>query len=255
MSIKLFDLTGKVALVTGSNRGLGFSMAKGLAAAGAHVVVNGRSQEGLDEAIKRLKAEGLTASGAIFDVTKPKEIQAAVKKIEDTVGPIDILVNNAGINKRAPLHEMEEGMWREVLDTNLSGAHFTTRAIVNGMIQRKAVKIVNVCSLTSEVARPTVAPYAAAKGALKMLTKAMAVEWAQFNIQANGIGPGYFATDLNKPLMADEKFDSWIRNRTPAKRWGQPDELIGTCIFLASRASDFMTGQIVYVDGGVLASL
>ncbi len=142
-----------------------------------------------------------------------------------------------------------------MVDTNLSGAHFTTRAIVNGMIQRKSGKIVNICSLTSEVARPTVAPYAAAKGALKMLTKAMAVEWAQYNIQANGIGPGYFATDLNKPLMADEKFDTWIRNRTPAKRWGQPDELIGTCIFLASRASDFMTGQVVYVDGGVLASL
>ncbi len=255
MSIKLFDLTGKVALITGSNRGLGFSMAKGLAAAGARVVINGRSQDGVDEGIKKLKAEGLSAAGAIFDVTKPKDIQAAVKKVEETVGPIDILVNNAGINKRAPLHEMEEAMWREVVDTNLSGAHFTTRAVVNGMIQRKSGKIVNICSLTSEVARPTVAPYAAAKGALKMLTKAMAVEWAQYNIQANGIGPGYFATDLNKPLMADEKFDSWIRNRTPAKRWGQPDELIGTCIFLASRASDFMTGQVVYVDGGVLASL
>jgi gluconate 5-dehydrogenase len=188
-------------------------------------------------------------------VVKRERVEEQVSRIETEVGPIDILVNNAGIQSRAPTAEMEESEWRRVLDINLTGVFLATQPVARGMIRRKRGKIINICSLLSEVGRPTIAPYAAAKGGVKMLTRTMAVEWAKYNIQCNGIGPGYFATEMNTALINDPQFDSWIKSRTPAGRWGRPEELIGTAVFLASEASSFLTGQIIYVDGGVLASL
>ncbi len=251
----LFDLTRKIALITGSSRGIGFILALGLAQAGATVVINGRDEKQLEQALKSLNEFGLHAQGYIFDVTDAAQIRVQVQNIEQEVGPISIFINNAGIQRRAPIIEMEETVWREVLDTNLTGAFLTTKQVVKGMIERREGKIINICSLQSEVGRATISPYTASKGGLKMLTRAMAVEWAKYNIQVNGIGPGYFATELNVNLIKDKKFDSWIRSRAPAGRWGEPEELIGTAVFLSSQASIYITGQIIYVDGGVLASL
>jgi len=251
----LFDLKERVALVTGSSQGLGLVMARGLGRAGAAVALNGRDREKLAKAVRGLAADGLRAHGYAFDVTDAAGIDAGVSSIEREVGPIDILVNNAGIQRRGPLEELQESAWLEVLQTNLTAAFLVGRRVVRGMIQRRRGKIINVCSLMSEVTRPALGNYAAAKGGLKMLTRAMAVEWARHNIQANGIGPGYFLTPMTRQLAEDPQFDAWIRARTPAGRWGDPAELIGPAVFLASRASDFVNGQIVYVDGGVLASL
>lgn len=251
----LFALDGKVALITGSSQGLGFAIARGLGQAGAVIVLNGRDEEKLQRAVTSLKEEGLNAHGYAFDVSDSGQIQARVRQAEKEVGPIHILVNNAGIQHRAPLEAMEESAWRKVIDTNLTAAFLVAREVVQGMIARQSGKIINICSAMSEVGRKTIAPYVASKGGLKMLTKAMAVEWARFNIQANGIGPGYFATELNRALLEDVAFDAWIRSRTPAGRWGDPAELAGTAVYLASSASDFVNGQIIYVDGGLLASL
>ena len=193
--------------------------------------------------------------GSNFDVTDKIQIEQKVKEIEGTIGPIDILVNNAGINKRGPLEEMELATWQQVLDINLTGVFLTSQAVVKGMISRKSGKIINICSLMSELGRVTTGPYTASKGGVKMLTKGMCVEWAKHNIQINGIGPGYILTDLTKVLADDKKFDDWICSRTPAARWGKPSELVGTAVFLASRAGDFVNGQIIYVDGGFLASM
>ncbi|HUU91984.1 MAG TPA: SDR family NAD(P)-dependent oxidoreductase [Phycisphaerae bacterium] len=255
MSKDLFDLTGRIALVTGSSQGLGLVLARGLGEAGATVVLNGRNKKRLSDAVDTLADAGLNAHGCAFDVTEADAIDRAVGPIEDDVGPIDILVNNAGVQRRGPLESLDEAAWREVVDTNLTGPFLVSRRVARGMIERRRGKIINICSLMSELGRETTGNYAASKGGLKMLTRAMAVEWARHNIQANGIGPGYFLTEMTRKLADDPEFDAWIRGRTPAGRWGDPDELIGAAVFLASAASDFVNGQILYVDGGILAAL
>jgi len=255
MSGNLFDLTGRVALVTGSSRGLGLAMARGLGEAGAAVVLNGRDEGNLARAASGLAAQGLKVHGRAFDVTDAASVERGIAAVQRDVGPIDILVNNVGVQRRAPLEAMDESAWREVIDFNLTSAFLVTRHVVRGMIERQRGKIINICSLMSEIGRPTTANYAAAKGGLKMLTRAMAVEWARHNIQANAIGPGYFLTEMTQPLAADPKFDAWLRSRTPAGRWGRPEELVGAAVFLASGASDFVSGQIIYVDGGILAAI
>jgi gluconate 5-dehydrogenase len=251
----LFDLTGRTALITGSSQGLGLAMARGLAQAGAALVLNGRDELKLAAAAERLRAEGARVTTAAFDVTDGAAVARAVEKIEAQFAPIDILINNAGIHRRAPLAEMTEAQWREVLDTNLTSAFLVARAVAPRMIARRTGKIINICSVMSDVTRPTIGNYAAAKGGLKMLTRAMAVEWAKHGVQTNAIAPGYFATELSRPLMENAEFDRWIRGRTPAGRWGQPEELVGAAVFLASRASAFVNGQILAVDGGLLAAL
>lgn len=251
----LFELQNKVALITGSSHGLGFSIARGLGQAGATLVLNGRDEEKLENAVSNLSGERLSAFGYAFDVTKEEQIQTSIPLIEQEVGPIQILVNSAGIQKRGPLEQIEESVWREVIDINLTGVFLASKHVAQRMIVRKSGKIINICSLMSEFGRPTTGPYAAAKGGVKMLTKAMAVEWAKYNIEVNGIGPGYFLTEMTRPLAEDPKFDAWIRSRTPAGRWGDPAELVGTAIYLASSASDFVTGQIIYVDGGIFSAL
>lgn len=251
----LFDLTGRTALITGSSQGLGLALARGLGAAGAALVLNGRDAAKLESAAATLRAEGFNVATAAFDVTNAEAIAQAVARVETEVAPIDILVNNAGIHRRAPLAEMTETQWREVLDTNLTSAFLVTRQVAPRMIVRRAGKIINTCSLMSEVCRPSTGNYAAAKGGLKMLTRAMATEWACHNLQINAIGPGYFATELTQPLVDNPEFNKWICGRTPAGRWGRPEELVGTAVFLASGASNFVNGQIIYVDGGLLSAI
>jgi gluconate 5-dehydrogenase len=255
MGTLLFDLTGRIALVTGSTAGLGNAVARGLAEAGATVIINGRNAKHLDGTLEAFRSEGLRAYGYRFDVTSEAEVEGAVAAIENEVGPIDILVNNAGIQRRAPIVEMSVETWEEVLTGNLTSVFLVGRAVARHMITRKRGKIVNIASLMSEVGRRTIAPYTASKGGVKQLTKAMCVEWAEHNIQVNGIGPGYFATELNAALISDQQFNAWVCARTPAGRWGDPKELVGAAIFLASSASDFVNGQIVYVDGGLLAAI
>ena len=255
MSIQRFDLTGRVALVTGSSRGIGNAIARGLAAAGATVVVNGRDRTAVDTAVEAIRSDGLSAHGRCFDVSDRAAARTAIEVIEANVGPVDILVNNAGIQRRAPLLEVDAATWDAVIETNLTAVLVMAQAVASGMMARERGKIINICSLMSEVTRPTLSPYTAAKGGVKMLTRSMCVEWARYNIQANGIGPGYFATEITKPLVSDPEFDAWIRQRTPAGRWGDVEELVGAAIFLASPASDFVNGQVIYVDGGVLATL
>jgi len=251
----LFDLTGRTALVTGSGQGLGHAIARGLSQAGAAIVLNGRDQNKLAAAADALRAEGARVATAAFDVTDGAASAREVARIEAEFAPLDILVNNAGIQRRAPLAEMTEAQWREVLDTNLTSAFLVARAIAPRMIARGAGKIINICSVISEVARPTIGNYAAAKGGLKMLTKSMAIEWAKHGLQCNGIAPGYMVTELNRSLMANAEFNQWICGRTPAGRWGKPEELVGAAVFLSSRASDFVNGQMLAVDGGLLAAL
>ncbi len=253
MSTALFDLTGRTALVTGSSRGIGRDIAGTLAAAGARILVNGRDAAAVDEAAAALRSEGADARSYPFDVSDEAAIDAALAAIDREVGPIDILVNNAGIQRRMPMTEVPLETWAEVLQTNLTAVFLVARAVARGMIERRAGKIINICSVQSELGRPTIGPYTASKGAVKMLTKAMCAEWAQHNIQANGLGPGYIATDMTKALREDAKFDAWLRARTPSGRWGQPEELGGAAVFLASRASDFVNGQVIYVDGGLLS--
>ena len=257
MSTSLFDLTGKVALVTGATHGLGMAMAKGIGQAGATVIINGNSsQEKIEKAIEIFKSEGIQAFGYRFDVTNEEEVQKAIARIENEVGPIDILVNNAGIIKRTPLVDMEVADFEQVIKVDLVSPFIVSKAVVKGMIQRKAGKIINICSMMSELGRNTVGAYAAAKGGLKMLTQNMCVEWAPHNIQINGIGPGYFATEQTKPIRVDgHPFNEFIVNRTPAGLWGDPDELQGAAVFLSAKASDFVNGQILYVDGGILATI
>lgn len=256
MSLSLFDLTGKRALVTGATHGLGMSMAAGLANAGAQLIINDISQEKLDQAIEEYKKMGIDAKGYLFDVTDEAAVIANVAKIEAEVGPIDILINNAGIIKRIPVIDMEVADWEQVLKIDLTGPFIMAKHIGRHMIERRAGKIINMCSMMSEVGRNTVSAYAAAKGGLKMLTKNLATEWAPYNIQVNGIGPGYFATSQTAPIRVDgHPFNDFIISRTPAARWGETDDLQGAAIFLSSKASDFVNGHILYVDGGILASL
>jgi gluconate 5-dehydrogenase len=253
VSLDLFDLTGKVALVTGSSRGLGYTIAEGLGRAGATVVLNGVNTERLNQSVIELKNAGINTHGAAFDVTDGAQIQEQVARVETEIGPVDILFNNAGIQIRKPLEIFEEADWRRLFDVNLTGAFLVAKAVAQGMIARRAGKIINICSVQSELARPSIAPYAASKGGLKMLTKGMATDWGKYNIQVNGLGPGYFVTEMTQPLVDDEKFDTWLRGRTPANRWGEPEELIGAAVFLASKASSYVNGHILYVDGGMIA--
>ncbi len=257
MSINLFDLTGKVALVTGGTHGLGQAMATGLGKAGATLVINGASsQEKLDKAVEYYKSQGINAHGYLFDVTNEDLVIKNIAAIEKEVGNIDILVNNAGIIKRTPLEDMEVEDFEQVIKVDLVSPFIMSKHVVKGMIKRKAGKIINICSMMSELGRNTVGAYAAAKGGLKMLTQNMATEWAKHNIQTNGIGPGYFATSQTAPIRVDgHPFNEFIINRTPAARWGDPDDLQGAAIFLSSKASDFVNGQVLYVDGGILATI
>jgi gluconate 5-dehydrogenase len=243
----LFDLSGRTALVTGSTRGLGLALARGLAGAGARVAINGRTQESCEAAAAGLDG----AFAAPFDVTDEAAVAAGVAAI----GEIDILVNNAGIQVRGSLETFSLEDWQRVVDVNLTSAFLVSRAVVSGMIDRGRGKIVNTCSVTSEVGRETIGPYTASKGGLKQLTRAMCADWARHGIQANGIGPGYFRTEINTVLQEDPAFDAWLRARVPAGRWAEPSELEGAVVFLASAASDFVNGQIIYVDGGMLAVL
>lgn len=257
MSTQLFNLSGKVALITGGTHGLGQAMATGIGNAGATLVINGASsQEKLDKAVAHYQSLGLKAHGYLFDVTDEAQVIANVAKIEKEVGHIDILVNNAGIIKRTPLEDMEVADFEQVLKVDLVSPFIMSKHIVKGMIARKEGKIINICSMMSELGRNTVAAYAAAKGGLKMLTRNMATEWAKHNIQINGIGPGYFATSQTAPIRVDgHPFNDFIVGRTPAGRWGDPDDLQGAAIFLSSEASRFVNGQIIYVDGGILATI
>jgi len=251
----IFDLEGRTALVTGSTRGLGLAAALALGQAGADIVVNGRSDETIAAAVAELTRKGVRAAGCRFDVTDQDETERAVGSLVAQGRTIDVLVNNAGIQIRKPFLEFSTADWRTILDTHLMGAVAASRAVLPQMVQRQAGKIINICSLQSELGRPTIAPYTAAKGALRMLTRALASEFARHNIQVNGIGPGYFATEMNRNLYEDPEFDAFVRKRTPANRWGRPEELGGSVVFLASAASDFVNGQILYVDGGLLASV
>jgi gluconate 5-dehydrogenase len=257
MGISLFDLTGKIALVTGSTHGLGMAMAKGLGRAGATIIVNGNSsQSKIDEAVFEFKKEGIQAFGYKFNVAEENDVVAAISKIESEVGAIDILINNAGIIKRIPLIEMEVSEFKEVVDIDLVSPFIVSKHVAKGMIARQHGKIINICSMMSELGRNSVGAYAAAKGGLKMLTKNMATEWGKHNVQVNGIGPGYFATEQTAPIRMDgHPFNDFIINRTPAAKWGNPDDLSGAAIFLSSKASDFVNGHILYVDGGILATI
>ena len=254
MNIELFDLSGKIALITGGSQGLGFVIARGLGQAGATLVLNGRNEEKLERAVSTLSIEGLTAHASLFDVRDGNQIQQKINEVERKIGPIQILINNAAIQRIGPLETTEESAWKELIDTNLTAVFLTTKQVVQGMIQRRSGKIINICSLTIERSRPTLGPYAASKGGVKMLTKAMAVDWAKYDIQVNGIAPGYFITAMMIPAK-DPNFHEWVRSRTPMGRWGDPPELVGAAVFLASRASDFITGQIINVDGGFSANL
>ncbi len=254
-----FSLEGKLALVTGASYGIGFALAKAFADAGAKVVFNDISQEMVDKGIAAYKAEGIDAKGYVCDVTSEDQVNAMVAQIEAEVGVIDVLVNNAGIIKRMPMHEMSAADFRQVIDIDLNGPFIVAKAVIPSMLKKGAGKIINICSMMSELGRETVAAYAAAKGGLKMLTKNIASEYGEFNIQCNGIGPGYIATPQTAPLReiqpdgSRHPFDSFIIAKTPAARWGTPEDLAGPAVFLASEASNFVNGHILYVDGGILA--
>jgi gluconate 5-dehydrogenase len=251
----LFDLTGRVALITGSSKGIGFALARGLAAHGAKPVLNGRDPDALEAARARLHKDGHAVAVSRFDVTDQAAVTDAVAAIEADVGPIDILINNAGMQHRSPLEAFPAEMWRKLLETNVTSAFLVGQAVAQRMIPRRRGRIVNVCSVQSELARTNIAPYTATKGALKMLTKGMATDWGRHNIQVNGLAPGYFRTELNAALVADESFSAWLTARTPAGRWGEVEELVGAGVFLSSDAASFVNGTIIYVDGGITSCL
>jgi gluconate 5-dehydrogenase len=252
---ELFSLKGRLALVTGSSMGIGHALSRGLGHAGARIVVNGRDSGRVAKAAASLSAEGLTVAQAVFDVTKGEETRVAIDRVEAEIGVIDILINNAGIQRRMPLDEFPEETWHEIVATNLDSLFLVSQAVVRHMIPRRRGSIINICSVMSELGRPGIAPYTATKGAAKMLTKAMAIDWGRHGIRVNGIGPGYFKTELNAALVADDAFSTWITGRTPLGRWGELDELVGAAVFLASDAASFVTGHVLYVDGGVTAQL
>lgn len=251
----MFRLENKTALVTGSTGGLGSFFARGLAENGCHVVLNGRDPGKTGQQVRQFREMGYTVSGSVFDVTDSGQIEEAFRKIHGEHGSLDILVNNAGVNIRGPLEDYSDEDWERVIGINLTGAYKVSKAAARGMIEKKAGKIINIGSMQSELGRPGIAPYAASKGGIKMLTKGMATDWARYNIQVNGIGPGYFKTDMTRPLYEDPEFDAWLCGRTPAGRWGDPSELIGALLFLSSEASNYVNGHMLYVDGGLLATV
>ena len=254
-ALKSFDLTGRTALVTGSSAGIGYALARGLASAGARVILNARNALKLEQAADRLRAEDAFVLCAAFDVTDGAAVVEGVGRIEAEVGPIDILVNNAGMQRRAPLEQFEEAHWHELMKTNVDSVFLVGQAVARHMIDRRRGKIINICSVQSELGRPGIAPYTASKGAVKMLTKGMAIDLGPHGINVNGLGPGYFKTELNAKLVADETFSAWLINHTPSRRWGDVEDLAGAAVFLASDASRFVNGHILYVDGGVTATL
>jgi len=253
--LQKFDLAGRLALVTGSSAGIGLALAQGLAEAGATVVLNGRNVQKLEQAARLLREQGLPVQLRAFDVTSAEATRAGVDDIERSIGPIDILVNNAGMQRRAPLEQFEEAVWHELMRTNVDSVFFVSKAVANYMIPRGRGKIINICSVQSELGRPSIAPYAASKGAVKMLTKGMAIDWGPHGLQVNGLGPGYFKTELTQALVDNAEFTRWLVNRTPSRRWGDVEDLAGAAVFLASDASSFVNGHILYVDGGVTATL
>jgi gluconate 5-dehydrogenase len=251
----LFDLAGRVALVTGAHRGLGLAISRGLAAAGAQVIVNGRNADALDAAVSGLTGEGYAAHAALFDVTDAGAVREAVATVAKRVGAIDILVNNAGVQRRHALVDFPRADWDAIIATNLTAPYIVSQAVMPAMIEKRRGKIIHIASLMAEFARPSVVPYTAAKGGVRQLTRGMAVELAPHNIQVNAIAPGYFATEMNRALIDNAEFNAWVCKRTPAGRWGQPDELAGIAVFLASSASNYMTGQLLIVDGGMSVAL
>ncbi|WOI56091.1 SDR family oxidoreductase [Palleronia sp. LCG004] len=255
MSHPLFDLTGKTALITGSSRGLGRAFAEGLAQAGARIVLNGVNAERLEAAAQEMRDQGFDVVTSAFDVADEAAIVAAFETLDAEGIDVDILVNNAGIQFRKPMLELDTADWRRVIDINLTAAFVVGREAAKRMAKRGRGKVINIGSLTSELARATVAPYTVAKGGIKMLTKAMAAEWGEKGIQSNAIGPGYMVTDMNEALIENPEFDAWVKGRTPMRRWGLPEELAGTCIYLASDASNYVSGQIIYADGGMISVL
>lgn len=253
VSTSLFDLTGRTALVTGSARGLGRAMAEGLARAGARVLVNGTTEAGVEKAVAEMRAAGLDAGGVAFNVTDEAAVVAAFKDLDARGIAVDILVNNAGIQFRKPMLELDTADWQRVIDVNLTSAFVIGREAARRMVPRGAGKIINIGSLMSGLARATIAPYTVAKGGIKMLTQAMTAEWAAHGIQINSIGPGYMVTEMNEALINNPDFNAWVIGRTPSRRWGKPEELVGAAIFLASPASNYVSGQIIYVDGGMMS--
>lgn len=253
--VELFDLTGMRALVTGSAGGIGFALARGLREAGAQIVLNGRNADRLDKAASELGTDGPAIHKLPFDVTKVAEVRASIDKFEADVGGIDILVNNAGIQHRTPLEDFETADFNRLVLTNLSGVFYVGQAIARHMIRRGAGKIINIASAQTALARPGIAPYTATKGAVSNLTKGMATDWAGHGLQCNALAPGYFATPLNAALVEDPDFSAWLAQRTPAGRWGEVEELVGACVFLAAPASSFVNGHTLFVDGGVTTSL
>ena len=254
-SLTQFDLTGKSALITGSSQGIGFALAEGLLGAGARVILNGRDEKKLGDARARLESGNPEIRTLPFDVTDHDAAKAAISRYEAEIGPIDICVNNAGMQHRAPLEEFPSDAFQQLLQTNIASVFNVGQAVANGMIQRGRGKIINIASVQSSLARPSIAPYTATKGAVTNLTKGMATDWAKYGLQCNAIAPGYFDTPLNAALVADSDFSAWLQKRTPAGRWGKVEELVGACIFLSSDASSFVNGHVLYVDGGITASL
>lgn len=255
MGLEIFDLTGRTALVTGSSQGIGMALARGLAGAGAKVVLNGRNDGKLADAAATLRGEGATVATLAFDVTDHAGVRAAIDAYEASEGPIHILVNNAGMQHRAPLEDFPPEEFERLLQTNIASVFHVGQACARHMIGRKAGKIINIASVQTALARPGIAPYTATKGAVSNLTKGMATDWAKHGLQCNALAPGYFDTPLNAALVADPEFSAWLEKRTPAGRWGKVEELVGTCLFLASDASSFVNGTTVFVDGGITASL
>ncbi len=255
MTFPLFDLAGLRALVTGSSQGIGLALARGLVEHGAEVVLNGRDRAKLEVAVRELADTGAQVSASVFDVTDADAVKRGVDGIEGSTGPIDILVNNAGMQFRSPLEEFPVHRWEQLMKTNISSAFYVGQAVANHMIARRRGKIVNIASVQSELARPGIAPYTATKGAIKNLTRGMATDWAKHGLQINALAPGYFKTPLNQALVDNPEFTAWLEKRTPAGRWGDVEELVGAAVFLSSKASSFVNGHTLYVDGGISISL
>ncbi|WP_155275448.1 gluconate 5-dehydrogenase [Gallibacterium anatis] len=255
MMNNLFDLTGKRALITGSAQGIGFLLANGLAQYGAEIIINDINAEKALVAAEQLKNKGFLVHSVPFDVTKKSEIEQNIAEIEEKIGAIDILINNAGIQRRHPILEFPEQEWDTVIEINQKAVFLMIQEVGKYMVKRNAGKIINICSMQSELGRDTITPYAASKGAVKMITRGACVELARYNIQVNGIAPGYFKTEMTKALVENEQFTKWLCQRTPANRWGDPEELIGSAVFLSSKASDFVNGHLLFVDGGMLVAV